>query len=107
MRSVVDLRQVLEIEVRIHLGGADVGVTQELLDPAQITAGLEQVRCEGVAEHVRVYVHAQTLAARPQVDPQLNGARREPPPATAHEHRALVSLRDRAASSSAAPGARE
>src|ERR1700729_2833004 len=104
VRGIVDLRQMLEIEVGVHLGGADVGMPQELLDPAQIAAGLEQVRCEGVADHVRVYVNAQPLPARPQVAPQLHGPRREPPPAAAQEDRALVSPRRRLrASSSGSP----
>ena len=39
--SVVDLRQVLVIEVGVDLGGADVGVSKELLHGPQITARFE------------------------------------------------------------------
>src|ERR1700677_4811721 len=93
MGGVVYLGQVLEIEVGVDLSRADIGVPEKLLDPPQIAAGLEQVRREGVAEHVRMDVYAETLPARPQVHAQLHGARREPPAAAPHEHRALAGAR--------------
>jgi len=40
---VVDLGQVLEIQVGIYLRRADIGVTEELLNGAEIAAGLEHV----------------------------------------------------------------
>ena len=36
MRGVVDLGQVLEIQVRVDLGGGDIGVAQQLLHAAQV-----------------------------------------------------------------------
>jgi hypothetical protein len=41
MRGLVDGRQMLEIQVGIDLGGADIGVAQQFLYSPQIAAGLE------------------------------------------------------------------
>ena len=41
VRGVVDLREVLEIQVRVDLCGGDVGVSQQFLDAAQVRAGFE------------------------------------------------------------------
>jgi hypothetical protein len=43
MCLVVYLGQVLEVKVRIYLGGTDIGVTEEFLDATQIVARFEQV----------------------------------------------------------------
>src|SRR5690242_3109357 len=48
MRGVVNAGEVLEVKMGVDLGRGDIGVTQELLDSAQLGAGLEQVRGEGV-----------------------------------------------------------
>jgi hypothetical protein len=53
MRGVVDARQVLEIEVGINLCRGDIGVAEQLLHRAQVRARFEQVRGEGMAQHVR------------------------------------------------------
>src|SRR5580692_843608 len=87
MRSVVNLREMLKIQVSIYLSRADVGVPEELLHPAQVAARFEQMAREGVAKHVRVHVHCEALASRPQIDPQLHRARTQPAPGTADEHR--------------------
>src|SRR5512139_309737 len=76
--NVVDAGQVLEIKVRIHLGGADVGVAEQLLHRAQVARRLEQVRGEGMAEQVRVHVLGQPLQAGPASDASLHDARPEP-----------------------------
>jgi hypothetical protein len=39
--SIVDLGEVLKIEVSVDLGGRDVGMSEKLLNPAQIPARLE------------------------------------------------------------------
>ena len=43
MCGIVNLRQMLEIQMRVDLGRADVGMPQQLLYGAQIAAGLQQV----------------------------------------------------------------
>jgi hypothetical protein len=58
MSRVVDLGQMLKIQMCIDLGRADVGVSQEFLDAAQIGARFQQVARERVTEHVGVHVHA-------------------------------------------------
>lgn len=44
MRLVVDLCKVLEIEMGIDLGSTKVCMAEQLLNSAQVTARLEQVR---------------------------------------------------------------
>src|SRR5688572_32889283 len=56
MRCIVDPGEVLKIKVGVNLRRSDVGVAEELLDAAQVLARLEQMRREGVPEHMRVYV---------------------------------------------------
>src|SRR6266699_6389612 len=87
--SVVDAGEVLEVKVGVDLGARDIGVTQELLDAAQLPARLEQVRGEGVPEQVWVHVHAEPLAPRPVGDARLHGARSQPLARAADEERRL------------------
>ena len=61
MRLVVDTGKVLEIEVGVDLRCAQIRVSQQLLHRAQVFAGLQQVRGEGVAQHVRVQRYANAL----------------------------------------------
>src|SRR5262250_2094987 len=56
MCCVVDFREVLVVEVCIDLGGGDAGVSEHLLHRAQVSARLQHVRRERVAQHVRMYV---------------------------------------------------
>ena len=93
MRRIVDLRQRLEIEVRINLRGRDAGVTEHLLHRAQVLRRLQHVAGERMAQHVRVHRGAQPLALRPCAQPRLNRAGRDPPAAGAHEQRALTGRR--------------
>src|SRR5215211_1449541 len=51
----VDLLDSLPGEVRVELGGGNVGVSQHLLDRAQVAAAGKQVGGEGVAQ--RVWAH--------------------------------------------------
>ena len=54
MRHEVDLAQVRAVEVRVELRRGDVGVAQQLLHDAQVGTALQHVRCEAVAQRVRV-----------------------------------------------------
>ena len=49
----VDFLEVLSINVGIDLGSGDVGMTQHLLNGAEISSSLQKVGCEGVAESMR------------------------------------------------------
>src|SRR5450432_3516247 len=77
MRGLVDRRQMLEVQVSIDLSGADIGVAEQFLHSPQVTAGLEQVSGEGVAEHMRMHVHSNALTAAPGGDAQLHGTGRQ------------------------------
>ena len=59
MRSIVRLGQVLPIEPRVNLSGSDVGVSEQLLHTAQVTARLQQMGREAVSQNVRMHVDAQ------------------------------------------------
>src|ERR1700722_6106233 len=71
--GVVHLGQMLEVEVRVDLGGADVRVPEQLLHAAQVAARLEQMAGEGMPEHMRMEVYAEPLPPRPPGDAQLHG----------------------------------
>src|SRR5690606_20388224 len=73
MRAVVDAGEVLEIEVRVHLGGADIRVAEQLLDGPQVAAGLEEMAGEGMAQHVGVHAGRQPLPDGPGAEPLLDG----------------------------------
>jgi len=61
VRELVCGHEVLEIQMRIDLGGRYAGMTQEILDCPNVSAGLEQVCRRGMPEHVRVDVHLEPL----------------------------------------------
>ena len=74
MRLIIDLGQMLEVEVGIHLGRRDMGVSQQLLYGAQVAAGLEQVGSKGVAQDMGMDLVVQTLLAGAQGHARFDGA---------------------------------
>jgi len=78
--------------VGVDLRGADVGVPEQLLDGAQVAAGLEQMGGEGMPQHVRMHRPVQALPARPVVESGLNGAVRQPPAAATDEQPGLFGV---------------
>ncbi len=58
MGRVIGLGQMLEIQPRVDLGGADIGVSEQFLHTAQVAAGLQYMAGKRVAQHVRVHWHA-------------------------------------------------
>src|SRR5215472_2616811 len=88
--SVVDAGKVLEVKVGVDLGRRDVGMTQQLLYPAQLPARFQQMRSKGMAEQVRVYVHSEPLPPCPQCHARLHRARAESHTVAADEERVLV-----------------
>src|SRR6516162_2957286 len=88
--SVVDAGKVLEVKVRVDLGSRDVGVTEQLLHPAQLPARFQQMRSKGMAEQVRMYVHSQPLPPGPHCHARLHRARAESYTVAADEQRVLV-----------------
>ena len=71
-RAVVDAAQPAGVHVAVDLRRRERGVSEQLLDRAQVGTALEQVRREGVAEAVRM---RQDSADRARVEPAA--ARRE------------------------------
>jgi putative ABC transport system substrate-binding protein len=90
LRGGVDLRERLEVEVRVHLRARDRRVAEHLLHGAQVARRLQHVRGERVAQHVRMHVARKTLADRPLAEPLLDRARRQAPAVAADEQRILV-----------------
>ena len=66
---------MLKIKVCVHLGCADVGVPQQFLHATQVAARLKQVRCEAVAEQMRVDPLGQAGRFRSLFYPGLHAAR--------------------------------
>ena len=59
---------MLPIEMRIHLRGRNIRMPQHLLHRAQVAAGLQQVRGEGMAQHMRMHMHAQAQLFGPMAN---------------------------------------
>ena len=64
MGAVVDPGQVLEIQMGVDLGGAQVGVAEQLLHRAQVAGGLQHMGGERVAQLVRMQVVVQAPGQR-------------------------------------------
>ena len=65
VRLVVDLREMLEVEVRVDLRRRQARMAEHLLHRAQVPARLEQVGGERVPQHVRMHALRPRLAASP------------------------------------------
>mgnify|MGYP007090121079 FL=1 len=92
MRLIVDLRQMLEIEVRIDLRRCDAGMAEHLLHGTQITRALQHMGGERVTQLVRMHALRQTLALPVLLQAQLDHARRDTPALLANEQRDLISM---------------
>jgi len=55
MGRVIGLGQMLEIQPGVHLGRADIGMSEQLLHAAQVAARLQYMAGKRVTQHVRVY----------------------------------------------------
>src|SRR5690606_24053599 len=77
MRPVIHPRQMLEVQVRVHLRGRDVRVPQQLLHPAQVARGFQHVAGEAVAQQMRVDALEQALLPGELAQAQLHGAGRD------------------------------
>ena len=61
MRGVVDPGQVLEVQMRVDLGGGDVGVAEQFLHATQVTGRLEYVAGKAVAQQMRMHMLGHAL----------------------------------------------
>src|SRR5206468_2690410 len=66
VRAVIDLAEPARVDVAVHLRRRERGVTEQLLDRAEIGAALEQVGCERMPEPVRM---TEDPAHRARVEP--------------------------------------
>ena len=65
MKFIVRLSQATARHVRVHFRGADSGVTQQLLDDAQIGPVLQQMCGEAMAQHMRRDISPNAGASNP------------------------------------------
>ena len=93
MRGVVDPGQMLKIQMRVYLRGADISVAEQLLYRAQVAAGFQDMSGERMAQHVRVDVSGESLFDGPIAQALLHGAGADAPAAPAHEQRRLIICR--------------
>lgn len=75
MRGVVDFGQMLKIQVGIDLSGSDMRMSEHLLNRAQITAGLQQVRGKRMPQNVRMHILLDTLLLGSLFQAVADGAR--------------------------------
>src|SRR5258705_2102681 len=90
MCRVVNLRERLKVEMRVHLRTRNRCVAEHLLHRAQIARRLQDMRCERMAQHVRMNVTRQTLLDRPRREATLDRARRETSAVSADEQSGFV-----------------
>src|SRR5439155_13275354 len=87
MRRVVNLRERLKVEVRVHLRACDRCVPEHFLNGTQIARRLQNMRCKRMPQHMRMNVTPQTLLDRPRREATLDRARRKTPAVRAGEQR--------------------
>ena len=73
VRRVIDLAEVAGIQVRVDLGGGEVGVAEEFLHRSQIAAGLQQVRRRGMPQPMGVHSGVDAGCHGPPVQALLYG----------------------------------
>ena len=73
--AVVGLEQMRAVDLGIALRGREAGVAEQLLDGAQIGAGAEEMRGEGMAQRMRRRRLGQAERGARARDPELDDAR--------------------------------
>src|SRR6185436_5882489 len=97
MSSIVSLRQVLEVQVRVNLRRGNAGMPQHLLHRAQVAARLQHVRGERVPQDVGMDVRREATLERPALRPLLHRTRAEAPAVAADEESGFTAARKRLA----------
>src|SRR5580692_8508398 len=77
--------EALDGHVRVDLGGRGRGMTEDLLDTAQVGAALEQVGGRAVAQAVRAGIAGRSPLAQALVDDPAGGPRVQAAAARAEE----------------------
>ena len=88
MGGVVDAGEMLKIEVGVNLRRGKVGMSQQLLDGAQVAARFEQVAGRAVPQQVRVNPLPDAALAGPALQSLLHGAGADRAAATTRKHAA-------------------
>ena len=63
----------MKVEGRVDLGRCDIGMSQEFLDAAQVSARLQQVAGEGVTQDMGVQAHGGAARSTEGFDAGLHG----------------------------------
>ena len=107
MGGIVYLRQPWKIERGVHLCRGDRGMAEHFLHRAQIAGGLQHVRGERMAQHVRMHIGRNAERLRMRLQPQLQHARRHAVAALGEKQRMRIESyqRPRTASQARAPAA--
>src|ERR1700709_1600170 len=94
MRLEIDLLEAVAREVRVHLGGGDVGVTEHLLHGTEIAAAGEQMGGEAVAQGARTHAAAEAGVAGVALDDLVEALAGQRPTAEVDEELRLVAFGD-------------
>ena len=86
MRQSVGGLKPLGGDVRVDLGRAEAGVTEDLLDGSQVRAAVEQVGGRGVAQGVRADRLRADDRRKDPSDELVHGPRSDPGAAAAEDH---------------------
>src|SRR3712207_1441404 len=90
----VDVLEALGREVRVELGGGDVGVAEHLLDGAEVAPAGEQVRRERVAQRVRAHAAVEAGAAGVALHDLVEALAGEAGPPVVEEELGLLAVAD-------------
>src|SRR5207253_8176677 len=90
MRLFVHGDQLRVVEVRVLLRGRKRGVAEELLDAAEIGAGVQQMCGKRMAQRVRRHACAKRRSAHVAIEEAADGAGRDPLTATIEEEREVI-----------------
>ena len=85
MCLVVNLGEMLPVQMRINLRGADARVAEHFLHCSQVAGGLQHVAGEGVAQHMRMHMLVEAHASRPAVEAKLYAALPQAPAGLANK----------------------
>ena len=77
MRRVVDLREVLEIEMRVDLRRRDIRVAEQLLHGTKVTRRFEQMARTRMPHQVRIDALPDALLLRTLLEPRAHAVRRQ------------------------------
>ena len=72
MRFIVNLGEPLKIEMSVHLGRAQIGMAEQFLNSAQITAGFQHMGGKGMAQSMRVKAAVKSLFESPAPETLLH-----------------------------------